>query len=708
MKAHLRLGIIYYCFIFISLFWIHPTHGQKSNRPTLSPQDTVRIVYKSPDWNVDSTAIDTAFLFLRDTKSTKLIQIELQETEPDSSIFAGSFSVSLGQNESIDPEIYIPQQNIKNNESALLSFQNQVQQGLFPRKPAVYHRDEQGTRVIDVYDTREQAAKALATYRKEARLRHQASKYAPNYPSESSLKTAKMAEQQRILTQLSQEARQREQERMRLEQTERQKLLGYQRKFQSLSSAEKSRRQTEANNVFQKGLQLYDAGNYTEASSMFKQSLELYPENLNSYFEYGISLYRLEQYNEALVAINMAPNTKENTLQKIYYKGLMHYRLKELASALSAFREVKSAKDTDLSPSSTFYEGVILFTEEDYTEARSSFEEVIETSNDPRLDEQAEEYIERIARVLQFKKRQEQRFSVMGMFGVVYDSNVLLAPDSIESQGQALDKESSRLLAMGDFEYRPIYERNHEWATKLTALAMVSERDSLAKADPYMLTLSAPYTYKGILWDKGYKLTIKPAYETLYMPIDPQNPGADSSTPKNILNATYLNIDNTFVLRDNWLSAYILDIRNDDSLLAVDSPENNSSALKWTLRTQQSFFLNESKNRAVIGNLGFVTNEARGKERFYSRIDVGVNYIQPAFWETTWTAGISHYQLTFDRATVRRQDKNMTFATGFMKPIKDWFIWSINGNYINNRSNVNTNSYYKYTLMTTAIFNYSF
>ena len=53
--------------------------------------ETTEMTYASAPWNKNSTQVDSAFLFLRDQASGQVAKILLYETEPDSSLFSGTF-----------------------------------------------------------------------------------------------------------------------------------------------------------------------------------------------------------------------------------------------------------------------------------------------------------------------------------------------------------------------------------------------------------------------------------------------------------------------------------------------------------------------------------------------------------------------------------------------------------------------------------------
>ena len=124
-----------------------------------------------------------------------------------------------------------------------------------------------------------------------------------------------------------------------------------------------------------------------------------------------MTLYRNEKFNEALVIFKIIEDEEQYKAEKPYYMGLTHYRLNELDAALAQFQEVKKHNHEVLSPAASFYEGLILFNQEKYEEAKAPFEFVLDNSKNPKLDEKAESYLDKIAGLMIFKKKQSKKNS---------------------------------------------------------------------------------------------------------------------------------------------------------------------------------------------------------------------------------------------------------------------------------------------------------
>lgn len=667
-------------------------------------EQNLRIVYGSTAWNQDSTKPDSAFLFMRDPKSGKIVKIQLEESEPDSSVFAGNFSVSWVTG-TVEPEVYIPPRNLKDNNEAIRKFNQLLASNQVKKKPLVIKTDERGLRILDAYDTPEQASRAKDAYEAELKAKKAQAQTNLIKPAvkDQDLAAAKAAEQQALLNKLAIEAAQREADRVRLEQIERQKAEERAREARAASEKEREERRKKAAELAKKALEHYQQGQFLDAEEKFRRAVDLDPENKSYYFRYGVTLYRNDKFNEALVVLKLTPITDpESELEKKYYMGLIHLRLKELSPALTLMQEVGTQKQSALAPSAAFYEGIIHFTNEDYEKAQEPFERVIDTSKDPRLDEQAEEYLDKLHLLIKQKREMSKRVFINGSAGLMYDSNVLLAPDTETAQGTSTKEGDFRLALSGDLEYRPIFTNSHELGVKAMGYYMRSSKDSVALADPMLWNLSVPYSYKGMAFGKGYKMALKPAYEIVYM--DENSDG----NREQVLGSLILAGDNTFVMKKDWFATYSAEVRQDDSKSASSTGDSNSDAMKITLRTTQTLLLDKAMKEALVGTLAYVNNNAVGKDKFYSRYDLGATYVRPTDWNGTLNMGLAYYYLSYDKKDSVRKDNNITLSAGASKAIKEWVSWNVTGSYSLNSSNESESSYSKFTILTSALFNYAF
>lgn len=678
---------------------------QEPSSPPISKSQNLRIYYASSTWNQNSTVPDSAFLFFRDAKTGKVAKILIEETEPDSSTFRGNFSISWTSIESLDPEVYIPPEGMReDSKDTLAKFYQLLNNKKAASKPLVFRTSPEGQQILDVYDTPEQAQQAKEAFEREAELARQAEitkkALSKPIPDVAAVEASKMAERQTALDLLAQEGAKREADRVRLEQIEKQRTEERMRQQRLLSEQEKEKRLEKAKQFAEAALDSYRLGQFISAEENFRKSVELDPENKTYYFKYAITLYRNEKFNEALVVMNLAKTSTDIDLEKDYYMGLIHFRLKELDSALKKFALVQQANHPELSVSAGFYRGVILFNQEKYEEAKPPFEWVIDNSNDSSLDNRSEEYLEKIAQLIVYKKNQAKRLLFNATIGAMYDSNVLLAPDNVNSQGSSTEEADSRAIANAGVEYRILNGKTHEFSSKLASSYMRSSKSDLSIADPWQNTITLPYVYKGTVKGKGYRLTVTPGYEALNMSIETDGP------QDNILNSMVMTVDNTFIMNEQWYASYILDVRQDDSLLASSTGAADADATKLSLKTSQMFFKDKTLRRAVIVNLGLVNNAAVGDDKIYLRVEGGVTYMAPARKDDSWNLGLAVYNLNYPDSADLRKDTNMSLTAGYGHPFNEWALGNLSFNYTNNQSNVSTNQYSKFSVMATGTFNW--
>ena len=674
------------------------------NKTILKAKEQVLFKYISAPWNSDSTAIDFAYLVLKDEASGKLAKILLEETAPDSAEFEGRFSIDFEKPGDFKPVIFIPPNELR-DASSFSQFVEMIKNNQTNRKPIV-SRLVQSQRVIEVYDTPDQARSALNIYKKEQfliRLR----KMNPEAINEllPSIQTLEVADRSKLTADEIQKielSRERESERLRIEQIEGQKMIEVLKDRARLSKAQRKSRDREAEILCQAGTDAYQKADYALAKEKFESCLALNPEAKDGYLSFAVSLYRLKEYNRALAILNLIEPKGSAVDEKLYYKGLIYFRFEEYQVALQYFEKVKKKELSDLRASAAFYEGLIFMNQKKFERAKAAFEFVLDQSKDPEMDKKAEEFIEKIIAAQSYENQRQKRFFIMGMAGLMYDSNILLAPqNNITAQGEALDSGDARGLFIGDAEYRMLYTEKYEWSAKINTLYLHTNDTQLSRADPWVTNISSPFHIKGKVKSKGYRWSIRPAFETIFM--DPFLTGSK----ENIMNSSILINDFTLINSDRWFSTYTLELRSDASSLPNSVGDFNADAFRFGVRTSQSYFLNDTKKRAIVGTVGYLLNEAKGAEFLFRRIEAGSSFITPIGWSAIGNFGVHAFELNFPKSSNQRKDFNVTVSTGFQKPISDIFVWGVTATYAVNSSNSPINDYVKYTLLTSAIFNYS-
>ena len=339
----------------------------------------------------------------------------------------------------------------------------------------------------------------------------------------------------------------------------------------------------------------------------------------------------------------------------------------------------------------------MLLSSEDYAAAKVAFEYVLDHSKNPQLDAQAEEYIERISEQQRFKKLSEKKWIFQGQIAAVHDSNILFASDTETSQGSTVGSDEQRggyrLYADLDIERRLIYKKDSQWSASYATEYYYSLDDVFASADPFTHTIELPYSMRGILAERGYRWTITPGYENVFMD------ASSSGSRYSILSSLLLGSSITVIMARDFMATYSLDIRQDDSLVAESIGPNDADAMKYSLNAQLSFYLDPAFREAVTGSVGLVFNNAKGSEKLYQRAEYQFTYSSPMAWNMTWSGALAGYSLVYPDHASDRKDSNLGLTLSFDKPIGSSWHWLTTANYTSNGSNVAAYEYSKTTVM---------
>ncbi len=682
---------------------VAPTESPSRKRVNVNAAGAIRINYGQPRWNKSPQEIDTATVIMREASSGRVVQINLSETAPDSSVFSGLYSINWQNMDQLETEFYVPSQEMLAAKDGILKVTQKIQAKELQRNPFILRRLPNGEQSVEIFDTKDQARAAMKAYRAEQLVMLENQKPL-KFPSDQALDAEREAKSKRE----REEAARAASERARLEQVEAARLADLIAKQKALDATARKQRLEKAAVLAAEGLSFYKSEDFPTARSKFEDAVALDPDNRYFYYQFGVTLYKTGDYNRALVFLNMATDKSVNVVEKNYFIALTHLKLKETDSALRVFDEVIASKDPVMGPSAMFYKGIIYFDQAKFDEAQAAFQAVLDSSNDSKLDERAESYIEQILRARQTASEREHKWSVSASVGEMYDSNVLLSSNSQRDAGTATDTAGWRTLVSGSLRFRPIYDDANEFAAQLDAITLYSLdqsfklNQSLRNADPTVLTVTLPYTLKGILFERGHKLDIIPGYETTIMSIE-------NDESKVILSSPMLTLSNLLIMNEGWFNNVTFEMRNDQSKLNSSVGDDDITAIRFKLGTSNLVFMNDKKDRILIPEGAISMNQAEGRNASYERIDLGVGYLMPVLRETTANFKLGYYFLQFpQKVPAIRTDNSFTASVGFSKRLSD--IWNAGflGSYNINASNEDANTYNKFTALLTLSAAYGF
>ncbi len=666
--------------------------------------DRLTIEYPSAEWNNSPTAVDTAHIYVKKGGESRFVKVLVSESAPDSSLFTGDFSIDFASEQAVNSsaiEVYIPPTNERGSIESLQSFSKRVNSGEITQSPTLIKKTDKGYR-LDVYDTQEQlnaAKQILEQERISKELADQKQKALEVARNDANQDAARFTDKTLQIAKAAAEASIKAKDRLRQQQLEAQRRALKQKRLADLEDSKKQDLKAKAEVLVERGRLAYKAGKFELAERYFKKAAEISPDDDRFYFVYGVALYRNEKLNEALVILKLAGKHKENGIERLYYMGLIHYRLSEFGPAADYFNAVKKANSPILSPSAAFYKGLALIGQEKLAEAKTEFEWVLDNSKDPKLDNRAEEYIEKIINLINYKKRIAQKWAVGAKAGLTYDSNILLSSDTVTS-GTATNDGGLRVLAAGDVEYQFFVRDTYKWSTALDTLYLYSFDEEFNTADPWQTTLSLAYSGNGLNKKKqAFVFSIEPYLETLYMDVE------DEGTRESILNSFGINLDYTLIRKKDFIVQYGAVIQKDNSLLKGVSEDDDADSMLYNINNSYTVFLDATKKRSVIAGLELWMNKATGENKNYNKFVVDATYVAPykKWKDAIWTGGISAYKITYPDSDDSRKDLDVAFTGTLTKPLKNE-NWSITGvaSYTSNTSNVEDYHYSKHTLMLLA------
>jgi hypothetical protein len=688
-----------------------PRSGSLSKRsPIIRSQENLRIVFRAPEWNRDPKAIETGFAVMRDRETNRLIQLELVESSPDSSVFAGLYSIRQRDRDAFQAEIYIPDLPLASDSSEAKSFLAGINSGQTQRRPVILRRGNDGSQNLEIFTNPSMARAALAQWvQQQKQLAETAAAAANAAAAARQMPTSGAAEI--VSAEQSEEAaelRRQELERQRiaaslaariqLEQAESRKLELMVQQFRQLSTDQQKAQSEQARALAAQGLSAYQSSQFAQARDLFDRAITLDPTNRTFAYQFAVALYRLDDFNRSLVYLGFSDIERVNPVERQYFIGLNHYRLRDFATADAEFAKAEAMGDPEISPGASFYRGLSALEMSRWDEARDAFQKVLDTSKDPTLDERAESLLEQALRLKQEDEERKRRWRFSGTMGVQYDSNITQSSNSARDQGLATNIAGYRALLAGSARFRPVYSSQLEWAVQLDLMNMSSvttsfaSEQSLKNADPTVATVSFPLTYKGSAQGKGLKSDLIPSAETVVMSVE-------DNTSKVILNSFALASNNLVVMSENWYPSLNIEVRLDQSQLNSSVGDDDSTAVKSRLFLNNLFMLGEGKSMILTADAGLTLNSARGRNSSFTRSDLSIGLIQQWFGDLSTVAKLGAYYVDYSSRSPNRTDQNVNLTLVGSKPWSETLSLSMTLTGTLNDSSVESNDYNKYTAL---------
>lgn len=727
-------------FFFSTLIFPSLTRSKtKESNPFLffNANQRIRFSYFSPDSNQDPLKKEKVFLFLKLTKNQKLILIELQEIHSSSGIFKGEFLLKFE-----DPT------NEKTNLSELkkIKFMRFFKKNKLLNKNPIFFqiyllRKESNFKNLKSNDQ-------LTSYIKKIRT-HQINPHL--YVLNTSFKKYEF----KIFD--SKEDMRKNEEKIKPKRNraslplqvliENQKLNFLKKEHQTLNAEEKFIRKEKEKEFEKKALDFYQSKNFSQAEKYFEKIYQFNPEDKNSTFNYALSLYRNKKLKEALVQLHLSKGEKgsRRKLEISYFKALIYYKLGKKKKAYKLFRRIRKKNHPDFSLISGFYEGSLLYSNQNFKKSLKVFKWTLLQSNQQKsaknqnkkekeIKEQIQSYIEKINIILQYQKRKKKSFFLNTSLGMLYDSNPLLKPDhqsfKIFKKGSSSSKEGGggRGLLKGDLLWSVYERKKHKFQLQADSLYLYSLKKSHSFLDPFSFSISSPFSYNLKPKNKMKSFEVRPFFEAFFIDFN------QDKKRENLIQSFGLKQKAFFNHGKKWKGTYEIstatDFNKDERIFKEELNQfqyQNLKAFRLELQTQQIFFLNPKKNISFQWKLLHSRSEINLKNYY----QMGGVFNQTLFIKNSiyWNLGTQFHILLFpEKDFYFKQNtsnlenlKSLTREDLFLKKRKDFYFnfytdfkfllnphlgFGMGGGYSMNHSSITDYTYRNLSLLTYFDFNF--
>lgn len=466
----------------------------------------------------------------------------------------------------------------------------------------------------------------------------------------------------------------------------------------------KSANQKKARLYYEKGREIFKTGDYANSQKYFAKAVSLDASVDQYYHEYAIALYKNANYRRSIALLGILDGGDVSEVELQYYAGLNYFKMKQMDSALRKFKTTQEMEDPTLSPLAAMYTGLSYSQLEKYSDAKSSFQYVLDTSNDAELDRQAEAYIESIERYESFQKEAAKKWAYTLFAGTSYDENVL---NAAATNNTTTGAEAYRLLYGGSLSYKALYLQNKSLIPTLSISDIYSfnkdfEADATIQGtDPLQIDFSSPFRYSFPWLSKNFTLSLTPGYLNLFMSLG-------NSNRELTFSSAYLYSQISTSHFENLYTDYKFNFSSDTSHLTPATPADDQSAQKMTLGLTNTYMFNKKGTQTIFSDLYYVMNNADGDNNIYLKTLGNIGYSHPLTDSWILFGKFEYFHQDFKDSSSGRVDDNITATIGGYYSLSEKNTLSVSALYMDNSSSVSYFTYDKFAVTTTWSFNSSF
>ncbi|MCB0377012.1 MAG: tetratricopeptide repeat protein [Bdellovibrionales bacterium] len=676
-------------------------------RVTLKNNRPLSLFYEKPAWNQNQNLVESGYIYIFDKDTGKLMEMKLTETEPNSAVFNVDLPIGTLKKDKIKAEMYSAPMSMlegKNTGDRADEVESLLEKKALKRKPFLLRVLRRKGQIIDVFDTKEDALAAYKKYKKQLGIADTESDSIiemrkNEQPEQKKFIDTSTLQSMFLANESSEKANNDKNKELRdvLMKVEKERREGVKANEKQWPQSKVENNKQKAKNEVKDAVSTLQAKNFEKSREHFFNASDLIPHSEDTYEQYGVALHREGKYNHAIVVLTLAESSQTREAEKQFYLGMSYYKLLDYENAIAHFNKVMELNDKSFGPTAAFYKGTALIEMKEFDKSKDAFQYVLDHSKNPDMDKRAEKYIEYSIDQKQIEKKRSSKFWISGVFGLSYDSNIILATDAARDQG-GVRGEGVRALASTELKYRPYYDPDDEIAVKLNLTALQSfdtgfaQDNRLTQADPWLGGVKVPWTHRATLLGKGYFFDLTPGYEAIWMDLD-------NTGKKVILRTTSLDFNNTIVATKNFVAKvdYNFDMNNSSAL----GDETSADSIAYGFLTSGIWIVNKDLERYAIPAFGFSVNDAKSPTYAFSRLDLSFTFTSALFDMFIWSNKIGYFLANYES---NRVDNNYSVSSSLAYHISPNWDWGIMAGYTLNDSN--TNHYDKYTVLSTLSFSY--
>ena len=109
--------------------------------------------------------------------------------------------------------------------------------------------------------------------------------------------------------------------------------------------------------------------------------------------------------------------------------------------------------------------------------------------------------------------------------------------------------------------------------------------------------------------------------------------------------------------------------------------------------------ISDDKKQLLLSEVAYTLNNSQGKNSVFNRLDLGVGYIRPWKWDTTFNSKLGYFLLNYPENSNGRVDNSYSLTAGLSRKVWDEVTGGLTAIYNINNSNVEANQYKKFSLL---------